>query len=195
MFYNKLPLVTWCQKFGTWVFIYWTCSFLSDIARTLFSTPKSHRSTLVTSHRSTSQFNFTHNKIGSLIVSLRKLSVRLVTLRLALTLNLLLPDNNLKNQYTRLHPVRIQHTKWHPMQSNPKAHGVPRNHKAPLPASGADAHHMQLEVVVLPPMRPVTAVANGVTGNKFAEHPLPTQWPKPSTLLLKPAPLMSQLIM
>ena len=46
---------------------------------------------------------------------------------------------------------------------------------APLPVSGVAAHHMQLVVIALQPMTPVTAVAKGVIGNKFAEHPLPMQ--------------------
>ena len=73
--------------------------------------------------------------------------------------------------------------------------GIPPNHKAPLPASGAAIHHMHLVMIVLQPMTPVTAVATRATGNKFGEHPLPTQWLKPLTMILKPAPLMSQLMM
>ena len=69
------------------------------------------------------------------------------------------------------------------MQSNPKPLGDPPNHKdnllhrlmASFPASGVAAHHMQLVAIALQPMTPVTAVAKGVTGNKFAEHPLPIQ--------------------
>lgn len=74
---------------------------------------------------------------------------------------------------TRSHLVRIQHTKRHPEQSNSKPLTNPPNHKAPLPASGVAAHHMQLVVIVLQAMTPVTVVAKGVSGNKFAEHPLP----------------------
>ena len=76
---------------------------------------------------------------------------------------------------TRSHLVRIQHTKRHPVQSNPKPLTIPPNHKVPLPVSVVAAHHMQLIVIVLPAMTPVTAAAKGVSGNKSAKHPLPIQ--------------------